>query len=195
MSLRKTGKDHVVRDLDATGESTEDSDYRRAVEDFRSAAQLEAEEDERAAAQLAMRSRTLADVTFEAMSRGDQIAAGVGNRMFTGRVAYSAGDLMTLEVGGGTVDFNLQGPMRLRLVETARSGGGSRRDGPGSFRGRLLELETERGDVEVGSPLLPDGLRGTLQVTAQDHLVCRDAAGAEWFVPLNWIGYIARVKE
>lgn len=173
----------------------DDPGIRRAHQELRDAARLEAEEDERQAALLAARSRRMADVAFEAMSRGDQIAAGVGDRMFTGQVVYAVGDLMTLEAAGATVDFNLDGPLRLRVIHSARSGGGTRRDGPGSFRGRLLELETERGDVEVGSPVLPDGLRARLQVAAQDHLVLRDATGAEWFVPLSWIGYVARVKE
>ena len=182
-------------ELTRKDEFAEDPGLRRAEQDFQDVARLEAQEDERQAAQLALRSRYLADVAFEAMSRGDQIAAGAGDRMFTGRVVYSAGDLMTLEAGGATVDFNLQGPVRLRIVESARSGGGSRHDGPGSFRGRLLELETEPGDVEVGSPLLPDGLSGSILIAAQDHLVFQDAAGAEWFVPLSWIGYVARVKR
>lgn len=175
--------------------SAGDAELLRASQDFRSAARLEAEEDERQAAQLAMRKRTLAEVAFDAMGRGDRVAAGLGDRTYAGRVVYSSGDLMTLETGGGTVDFNLQGPIRLRLVEAARSGGGSRREGPGSFRGRLLELEAERGDIEIGSPLFPDGLRGRMQIAAQDHLVLQDATGAEWFVPLSWIGYVARVKE
>lgn len=173
----------------------DDAAYLQAEQELRSAARLEAEEDERQAAQLAERSRFLVDVAFEAMSRGDEITAGVGDRMFTGQVVYAIGDLMTLDVGGATVEFNLRGPMRLRIIEQARSGGGSRRDGPGSFRGRLLELETERGEMEIGSPLLPDAMRGKLWVAAQDHLVVRDATGAEWFVPLSWIGYVARAKE
>lgn len=173
----------------------DDPGIRQAQQELRDAARLEAEEDERQAALLAARSRRMADVVFEAMSRGDQIAAGAGARTFTGRVVYSAGDLMTLEADGASVDFNLEGPLRVRIIERASSGGGSRSDGPGSFRGRLLELETVLGEVEIGSPLLPDGLRGTLRVAAQDHLVIRDSTGAEWFVPLSWIGYIARVKE
>lgn len=173
----------------------EDPSFREAAQELRSASRLEAEEDERQAAQLTRRSRSLADIAFEAMSRGDRVAAGTGDRTFTGQVVYSSGDLMTLEVGRATVDFNLQGPVRLQIVEPARSGGGPRSDGPGSFRGRLLELEGHPGDIEVGSPLLPDGLRGKIQVAAQDHLVFRDAAGTEWFVPLNWIAYVARLTE
>jgi hypothetical protein len=176
-------------------ELSQEPGFRAAEQELRSSARLDAEEDERQAAQLAMRTRSLSEVAFEAMSRGDLIAAGLGDRMFTGRVVYSSGDLMTLEASGSTVDFNLQGPMQLRIIAPARSGGGGRQDGPGSFRGRLLELETERGELEVGSPVLPSGPRGTLQVAAQDHLVFRDAGGGEWFVPLTWVGYVARLKE
>ncbi|MGH3452488.1 MAG: hypothetical protein ACRDQW_17665 [Haloechinothrix sp.] len=169
-----------------------EAELSRAEQDLRSAVRLEAEEDERQAAQLARRKRSLADVAFEAMSRGDRVAAGLGARTFTGRVVYSTGSLMTLEADGATVDFNLEGPIQLRVIESARSGGGSRADGPGSFRGRLLELEVYPDEIEVGSPLYADGLRGKIQVTAQDHLLVTDAAGSDWYLPLAWIGYVAR---
>lgn len=172
-----------------------EAELSRAEQDLRSAVRLESEEDERQAAQLARRRRSLADVAFEAMSRGDRVAAAVGTRTFTGRVVFASGSLMTLEAEGATVDFNLDGPVRLRIVEAARAGGGPRTDGPGSFRGRLLELEGHHGEIEVGSPLYPDGSRGVVQVVAQDHLVLRDAAGSDWYLPLAWVGYVARVRK
>lgn len=169
--------------------------YERAEQDFRSAARAEAEVSEREAAQLGMRSRSLADVAFEAMAKGDLIAVSAGTRIFTGHVAYAAGDLMTLEAGGSPVDVNLRGPVSIRVVERARSGGIGRREGPGSFRGRLLEYEGRPGTVEMGSILFSEPLRGTVRVAAQDHLLVEDQGGHEWFIPLPMVSYVAPLKE
>lgn len=176
-------------------EPSEDSAYEQAEENFRSTARLEAEESEREAAQLAMRTRSLEDVAFDAMTRGDLIAVTVGPRTFTGQVAYSAGDLMTLEAGGTLVDFNLGGPISIRLVERARSGGLSRREGPGSFRGRLLEYEGLGRTAELGSVLFSEPLRGTVKVAARDHVLFQDRAGQEWAVPLAMVSYVAGLRE
>lgn len=169
----------------------EDSTYRQAEQDFLSAARAEAEVSGREAAELSTRSRSLADVAFEAMSRGDQLAAGIGERDFHGTVVHAAGNLMTLDVSGMLVDFNLDGPVRIQIVERVTAGGRVRGTGPGSFRGRLLELESAGHDLELGSPLCPGALRGRLRVTGQDHVVFEDGSGRDWFVPLTWIGYIA----
>lgn len=169
-------------------------DYARAEEEFRSATRAEAEASEREAAQLSMRTRSLADVAFDAMSRGDTLAVTAGGKTFTGRVGYAAGDLMTLETGTGRVDVNLAGGVAIRVMERARSGGRARPEGPGSFRGRLLEHEGVR-DVELWSTVLPDPIRGTVKVAARDHVVFRDREGREWFLPLSTVAYVARLSE
>lgn len=75
------------------GSPAEDASYEQAEQEFRSAARAEAEESQREAAQLAIRTRSLADVVLEAMARGDLVAVTVRSRTFTGRVSYAAGDL------------------------------------------------------------------------------------------------------
>ncbi len=142
-----------------------------------------------------MRTRSLADVVFEAMARGDLIAITVGARTFSGQVTYASGDLVSIDGGGAPVDVNLEGPIAVRLVEKGRSGGMGRREGPGSFRGRLLEYEDRRSTVELGSILFAEPLRGTLKVAAQDHVLFEDQAGQEWAIPLAWVGYVRRLSD
>ena len=173
-------------------EASSGNDYARAEEEFRAAARAEAEASEREAAQLAMRTRSLADVAFEAMSRGDTLAVAAGGKTFTGRVGYAAGDLMTLETGLGRIDVNLAGPVAIQVVERARSGGRARAEGPGGFRGRLLEHEGAR-EVEVWATGLAGPLRGKVKVAARDHVVFEDREGREWFLPLPTVGYVARL--
>src|SRR6266508_4353292 len=84
-----------------------DPELREAEVEFLSETRLDQEEAVRDAAALAMRTRALADVAFELMSRGDLVSVSVGDRSFTGRIIYSAGDLMTVKTAEPTVDFNL----------------------------------------------------------------------------------------
>lgn len=167
-----------------------DSSLRHAEAEFLSAARLEAEEAGREAARLQMRSRHLGDVVRELMTRGDLVTVTVGDRSFTGRVLQAAGDLMTLLTADDVVDVNLPLASVIAILERARAGGRSRTEGPGSFRGRLLELEGVWG-VEVGIlGSAPAVLKATIKVAAQDHLLLVDAAGNERYVTTRWVGYV-----
>lgn len=179
-------------DDDSTAALPTGDRFEQAEQEFRSATRAEAEASEREAAQLSMRSRSLADVAFDAMSRGDTLAVTAGGKTFTGRVDYAAGDLMTLETSLGRIDVNLAGPVAIQVVERARSGGRARTAGPGSFRGRLLEHEGAR-EVEVWAAVLAGPLRGKVRVAARDHVVFEDREGREWVLPLAAVGYVARL--
>lgn len=76
-----------MKEADSHDRVYSDHNYEEAEQEFRSAARAEAEASGREAAQLAMRGRFLADVAFEAMSRGDVVAVTVGAR--TSRVVLA----------------------------------------------------------------------------------------------------------
>lgn len=170
-----------------------DPELEQAEADFLSTARLEEEQAEREAAQLGMRTRELADVARELMSRGDLVSVRVGERVFTGRVIYAAGDLMTVQTADPTVDFNLAAPLLISVTERARSGGMPAGEGPGSFRGRLMEWERTPEPLELGLVDPARGaLKGQIRVAAKDHIAFVDTTGREWFVPSASVGYLAR---
>lgn len=168
-----------------------DADLRGAESEFLTAARLEAEEAAREAAFLHLRSRDLSDAANELMNRGDLVTVTVGNRSFTGCVVHTAGDLVTLRTTEDAVEINLSVAPVIAVTERARSGGRSHSSGPGSFRGRLLELEGKPA-VEVGLFWPTQAvLKGTIRVAAQDHLVLVDASGTERYVAIRWVAYVA----
>ena len=170
-----------------------DPELERAEIEFLSASRLEAEQAEREAVQLGVRTRELVDVARELMSRGDLVSVTVGERVFTGRVIHAAGDLMTVQTAEPTIDFNLAAPLLISVTQRARAGGVAPGEGPGSFRGRLMEWERTREPVELGLVDPARGaLKGQIRAAAQDHIAFVDTGGREWFVPSACVGYLAR---
>jgi hypothetical protein len=170
-----------------------DPELREAEVEFLSEARLDQEQAERDAAALAMRTRELADVAFELMSRGDLVSVAVGDRSFTGKVIYAAGDLMTVQTAEPTVDFNLAAAVLISVTERAREGGVAPGEGPGSFRGRLMEWERAPEPVELGlADPARQVLKGDVRAAAEDHVVFVDTSGREWFVPSTSVAYLAR---
>ena len=196
-------------------------DWERLRAELRRQDRQEREENERWALQRMLQDRSLPDVVFELMGRGDQVTVEVpGGRRFTGRVTYAAGDLARVETPHLTVDFNLATPLALRVERRSRARGTGRSQGVLSFRARLKELEragaAERlrllqhlrklgvakvGDMpvperlpavlELGVALRPEPILGQVEAVAQDHVYYLEQGGAEWFLPLAVISYVA----
>jgi hypothetical protein len=162
------------------------SELRRQVgREFRE----EAEELERDAAQLALRRRTLADVAFDAMSRGDVVTiSGAGGR-HRGRVVYSAGNLAVMETADSVVNVNLEGPIAWQITERSRVGGVGRSPGSLTFRARMMELELAKEEITVEASGLADRLTGNLYGVGRDHVVVVDREGEEWFIPLATVAF------
>jgi len=151
-----------------------------------------ADEEEwgRAAVEQWTHGRGLLDVARELMHRGDAVAVVAGDTTFTGTITYVGSDVLQVHTGGGLVDVHTATPVVLRVVTRARAGGRRPGAAPSTFRARLLERESDAGDVVVGSMLLRDELKGRLRVGA-DHVVVRDDGGPETYVPMAWISWVA----
>jgi hypothetical protein len=180
----------------------------------------EREEAERWALQRMLQERSLADVVYEAMSRGDQLGVELpGGRSFVGRVTHGAGDLARIETAHLLVDVNLALVQALWVVRRPRARGVERGPGVLSFRARLKELErsgaAERlrllqqlkrlgsprvaklpvpdrtpAEVELGLAGRAEPLRGQIEAVAEDHVYFVDRARGEWFLPLARVAYV-----
>ena len=90
---------------------------------------LEAEALEEDAAKFALRRRTLADVAFELMNRGDEVSVtGVGVS-FTGTITHAVGDLVIIQSPHSLVNVNIAGSVSLRISRRSERGGQSRTGG------------------------------------------------------------------
>lgn len=163
---------------------------RRLRERMEGEFRLAAEEDEYWAMKQARRSRTLSEVAYDMMSRGDQLEVWAAERVFNGTVIHTRSDLLTLRAKGGPdIDVNLAGPILLRITKpAATSGVGVARQGPASFRARLSELE--QGEATCEFITSHAEIIGRVSVRAEDHAVVRDADGREWAVPLHWLAAV-----
>lgn len=166
---------------------------------FRSVVRDEAEREAREAAEYAAIRRALSDVARELMERGDLVSVACGHHSFTGRIVHTAADLAVVEMAGGqAVDVHLGGPVVLRVVERAVTGG-RRGGGATSFRARLAEYRNapRRREVVLGGPMLdPEGLVGVISAVARDHVVVHQSAtGTEAYVPLALIAYAILQEE
>ncbi len=152
----------------------------------------EAEEGERLAALAAARSRSLADVAVELRSRGDRVMISVVGRSFTGTIVYSGQNFCTLRGPRGLTDVRLTAAVQLQVLERAPAGGLGPLAGPGTFRGRLRELELDGVEVEVGGSGLPEPLRGRIVTVGRDHVRVRGGDGADRYLAEAGIAYVRR---
>ena len=160
----------------------------------------EEEEWMRAAAQHWAHGRDIHDVTRDLMHRGDTVEALVTGRSFIGLVSFVGDDVMELRTGSGRVDVRLtQGdrrgpiaPIVLRVVEKARSGGGRPAPAATTMRARLLERESAAQRVVLGSPLLPEEVRGHVGV-GRDHVTVRGDS-PDTILPLEWVSWVAPAR-
>lgn len=164
----------------------------RVGPDFQSAA----EDDEGAARHIRLARRTLADVAFELLGRGDTVQLNVGNERFVGVVAYARGTLATLETSAGDeCHVNLEGPVTLRVTKRSEGGGRSQPEfGPDSFEARLRELQHGEGRVVMSMPVIGESIACRITAVAADHVMVTDLTGQEWFVPQGQIGTVTRRK-
>ena len=151
-----------------------------------------AEEDEHAARKAQLRSRSLEQVAFELLSRGDTVVLAAGDRRFQGVIVHSRGDLVTLETAQGEhVHAHLDGPVLLKVIERAATGGRGRdRYGAESFLARLREIELDEVPVELVAPGTGEVVAGALAAVTKDHVMINGDHGEAWFIPLDQIAAI-----
>lgn len=137
------------------------------------------------------RKRDLSQVAYELMSKGDEISAGWGHTVVTGRIVYVKGDLAVMETGHAVASLNLSGPVVIKVVKRAASGGtGTPSGGSGTFRARLAELEQTGESVRIVSTHSDELMEGRILVAASDHIALANKQGTEWFVPHQVIAMV-----
>ncbi|MFQ5554147.1 MAG: hypothetical protein ACE5GC_02095 [Acidimicrobiia bacterium] len=156
-------------------------DYRRAAEEQESAARI-----------LRTSRRTLEEVAFDMLSRGDIARVGCGSDRVEGPVVDAAGSLATLlGPGNRLVHVNLDGPITLSVVARSKGSGRSRsRYGASSMQAKLRQLEREHRGVTLC--LATGTVTGEILVVAKDHVVIDDRDGTRWFLRFGRIGTVAR---
>ncbi len=157
-------------------------------------AEWRADEDEwtRAAVERWQHQRTLLDVIRECMLRGDTIALRLGNITFTGLVQAIGDDLVALDAAEGRVDVRVDDHTQLvaRVLEHPHAGG-TRGDSATTFRARLLELEMNELDVEVGADVAGEVVRGQLTV-GRDHVIVHEKEQIDTVIALAAVAWVRR---
>ncbi len=137
------------------------------------------------------RHRDMSVVAYELMSKGDEVSAGWGHTIVTGRIVYVRGDLAVLETGHAVVSLNLSGPVVIKVVKRMAAGGvGTPSGGSGTFKARLAELEQTGETVRVVSTHSEELVEGRITTAALDHITLANRQGTEWFVPHQVIAMV-----
>lgn len=130
--------------------------------------------------------RTLVDVLWEAMQRGDRVTVSCHGHSFAGKLAAARGDLAVLATVDAEVAINLAAVDHVTFV---RDGDGVTGDRSyGSFRAYLGMLEVEGPPVRLlGGDV---DLAGRVDAVAADHVVV--LGPSETVVPIVRIVAIVR---
>jgi hypothetical protein len=144
---------------------------------------------------LRKRRRSLGDICFEWMSRGDLVAVAVAGTQFEGQLVAAVNDLIVLRTK--TIDLSINtGAVNFirsnrRSVYPASTGA---RD-VSSFRAQLGRYEVEATPVRlVGNSGSPD-VTGVIEASTDDHLLVRDTQRVEWALPRAQVAYALRVSS
>lgn len=162
---------------------SEHPDLDRVARHGRSEIREEAEVAERDVEMLRRRRRSLIDVCFEWMSRGDLVTIAVAGWRFEGRLAAAVNDLVVVTTK------TLEVAVNAALVDFARSDRHAAFEGTtgartvSSFRAQLGHYEIEETPVRLIG--LDNGFDLTARIDAStdDHIVARDRQGLEWILP------------
>lgn len=167
-----------------------DPDVQRDIADeFRRIAEM----DEYAARKSMLRSRSLEDVAYDLLTRGDTVQLSVAEQRFVGTLAHAQGDLATVETADGDiVHINLQGPVAMRVTRRSTEGGKSRDlYAPNSFIARLRQLELQDAKVVMSVPGIGETIVGHIEAVTRDHVMFVDLIAQVWYVPLKEIATVA----
>ena len=141
---------------------------------------------------LRKRRRSLSDVFFEWMSRGDLVTISVGSAQFEGKLTATLNDLVVMTTKTFAVAINTT------LISFARSDRNEAFAGTtgdrtvSSFRAQLGRYEIDATPVRlIGSDGSFD-LVGVIEASTDDHLMMRDGQGMEWVLPRSEVACAVR---
>lgn len=135
---------------------------------------------------LRLRQRSLVNVLWEAMQRGDQATIAAAGHTFSGRIEAARQDLAVVVSGEVRVVVNLAAVDAVHLSPGAGGTGGDRTYG--SFRAFLGMLEVEGSAVRIIGRKID--VRGRVEVVADDHVLLDALGGGRWAIVLSRIAAV-----
>ncbi len=140
---------------------------------------------------LRKRRRSLIDVCFEWMSRGDLVTVSVVGSHFQGRLTAAVNDLLVVQTKTIEISVSLPQASHVRSDQRGTFEGTSGERSASSFRAQLGRCEID------GTPVRLVGrefdVTGIIDASTDDHALVRDSSGVEWALPRNGVGFAIRV--
>jgi hypothetical protein len=155
----------------------------------------EAEEVESDAEHLRRRGRSLVDVCFEWMCRGDLVTIGVGDVEYQGRLEAAINDLVVVTTPGLRVAV---AAAAIRFVRSDRPGAGEGTTGDRSitsFQALLGSYEVERRPVRVHDAAGSFDVSGIVLATTPDHVNLQSPGGQEWILARGAIACVLEQRD
>lgn len=151
-------------------------------------------EDDVAAAEhdtelLRKRRRSLRDVCFEWMSRGDLVSIATAGNHFEGHLVAVVNDLAILRTRTIEIAVKLSTVDYVRSNRRAAFAGTSGERSVSSFRALLGRFEIEGTPVRLVGMDMTFDVTGTIDASTDDHILMRDAQNLEWVLPRVRIAY------
>jgi len=142
----------------------------------------EAEEVEHDAEHLRRRQRSVIDVCFEWMSRGDLVTIGVGDAEYQGRLEVAINDLVVLATSTLRVAIDTAAIRFARSDRPNAFEGTSGDRSVASFQAFLGSYEVDRQPVRLRDAAGSFDVTGIIQATTQDHVNLQGPEDKEWIL-------------
>lgn len=151
-------------------------------------------EEEAAAAEhdselLRKRRRSISDVCFEWMSRGDQVSIATAGNHFEGQLVAVVNDLAVIRTQTIEIAVNLRTVDYVRSNRRGARTGTSGERAVSSFRALLGRFEIEMTRVRLVGIDKTFDVTGVIDASTDDHILLRDGQNLEWTIPRDRIAY------
>lgn len=171
---------------------TEHPDLEGVARRGRSELAEEAISAEQDAELLRKRRRSLSDVFFEWMNRGDLVTIAVGSAQFEGELTATVNDLVIMTTKTFAVAINTA---LISFARSDKSGAFAGTTGDrtvSSFRAQLGRYEIDATPVRLISTNESFDLVAVIEASTDDHVMVRDEQGIEWALPRTEIACAVR---
>lgn len=155
----------------------------------RSELQEEAVAAEHDAELLRKRRRSLTDVGYEWMSRGDLVTIAAGGHQFEGHLIAAVNDLLVLATKTLEIAFNTANLQFARSDRSADRSGTAGERTVSSFRAALGRSEVEGGMIRLVGVAKSFDVNGIIEASTDDHVLLRDAQGVKWVLPRGQVAF------
>jgi len=137
---------------------------------------------EQDAEQLRRRRRTIVDVCFEWMGRGDLVTVGLGSHEYQGKLVAAVNDLVIVKTRSVEASINATTIRFARSDQIAQFTGTSGRRETSSFRAQVGRFEMDRQLVKVHADDGSVELTGRVTATTDDHVLVTDSQNRAWAI-------------